>query len=139
VIISVSDVASVISAAAAAVAAYFAFRTITESRRRDAEQQAFEYIRKYLEIAIEHPDLSTEGGKKKAEQKYEWYVSFILLTAKSVLQAFPDNAVWRKLMREQLIFNRDALSEWKHKDKYDFGLYGTEVAELVDEALENRQ
>jgi hypothetical protein len=133
--LSVADIAALLSSFFAAVAAIASFLAIVETRKKAREQQAMEMVRSYLQIAIEHPDLSTEGGKKKRQQQYEWFVSFVLVMSQSVLRAFPGNVSWKALMKNQLQFNSEELRQWKRDNVDDLKLYGSEVQELVDQVL----
>jgi menaquinone-dependent protoporphyrinogen IX oxidase len=133
--LSVADFAGVISAVSAAIAAFFSFRTVAQSRATSREQQAIDVIRNYLQLAIEHPDLSTGGGKATKQEKYEWFVSFVLIMAQTVLRAYPKSSSWRKLMHNQLSFNAEELRVWKNAEPEHFKLYGPDVERLVEEVL----
>ena len=130
-----------IAAGGAAYTAYVTHKTLkaqvsAEKDRRaiEKEEQAAATVKRYLELCIAYPKLSTAGGKQTEQQLYEWFVSFILIMVQDVLLAHPNDQQWRKLMRDQLTFNANELRAWK-KDKYDFSLFGSNVAGLVDEVL----
>jgi hypothetical protein len=131
--VAVSALAATASALFAAIAAYLSFRAAQIARVIAVEGRANDFVKKYLELAVQLPELSTEGSKEEQEQqRYEWFVNFTLMMAREVLNAYPEDPNWRRMMFEQLRFNRKELQTWK---KDDFVALGTKVVRLVEDVL----
>jgi hypothetical protein len=134
---AISAIATAAAAIAAAVSAIFSYLTIRDMRAATAAQRAGEYIRTYLTLAIQHPQLSTEGSaKEKEQQRYEWFVSYVLMMVREVLGAYRGNDGWRRLMRDQVFFNREELERWPSSDIEKFG---PEVADFVHSVLKEKK
>lgn len=132
---AISAIATAVAAIAAAIAAYLSFSSLSETRRIAAEQRANDYTKRYLELTIEFPDLSTEGSvKQKQEQRYSWFVSFVLMMVREVLSAYPGDIKRRNMMLQQLSYIDSAeLKAWTEDDQ--LSVFGSDVERLVDEAL----
>jgi hypothetical protein len=135
--VAISAVASALAALSAVAAAFIALFTARETRMLAAQANANTLIKRYLELTIEHPELSTEGSQKdREEQRYSWFVSFILLTVREVLKAYPNDAGWRKLMSDQLSYvDKEELKAWS---KDQLVAFGADVHGLVNETLSRK-
>ncbi|MGH6684367.1 MAG: hypothetical protein ACRECA_10720 [Pseudolabrys sp.] len=126
---------SAISAVSAAIAAIFSAITVFAHKRAANEQRAADAVKKYIEIALQHPSIS---GLKK-EDKYDWFVSFMLLMVRDVLAAHKGDKSWEIFVRNQIGFFRDDLRLWKKDDEKNktnyLKQYGADVERIVDEAI----
>lgn len=136
-VLSLAELANMLSALAAAVAAVCAVVAIRETRKANERQRAADAVRRYLELAIQFPKLSTEGttAADREAQQYAWFVSFTLVMAKEILHAYPNDARWRRLISDQLSYNHRELRRWRNEEANYFEAFGDDVRQLVDEVL----
>jgi hypothetical protein len=123
--LSISEWTSIVSTTAAAVAAAFSAISIAINRRTSREQRASDSFKKYHELALQHPTLST----LKKEELHDWFVSFVLMMVFDVLKAHKGNRLWEQQMERQLSFWVDELRGWTKEEILSFG---PDVANLVD-------
>jgi hypothetical protein len=138
-VFSVVDIAQVVSAAAAAIAAVFSYLAIRSNKKNAAEQRAADYVKSYFELVIAHPDMWASSKRYSKEEQYESYLAYMLAMAQNVLAAHPNSQPWRKFVEEQISFNEKELGEWNKLDPSYFDIYGSEVAELVRQRLSQRK
>jgi hypothetical protein len=134
----ISTFLAAISAIAAAITASFSYLSIKSSRAIAVEQRAAESIKQYLELAMQHPKLSS---LTKADQ-YDWFVIFLLMTAHDVLEAKKENKSWKTFVEIQLDWFKNEIATWKkddaeHKTNY-LGLFGPAVVNAVNQALSKK-
>jgi hypothetical protein len=98
--LSISEWTSVISTVAAAVAAIFSAISVLVHRRTIREQRAADSFKKYHELALQNPKLST----LKEEELHDWFVSFVLMMVQDILQAYKNDPRWNLQMERQVSF-----------------------------------
>jgi hypothetical protein len=144
--LSIAEATSIISTTFAAVAAglsaFAIFRAQKLAREQQAnaqklarEQRANDSMKKYLELSIAYPKLSSET----VDDQYDWFFSFLLLTAQDMLEAHKGDKGCELAIKNQLRLHRETLVAWRDDDKKnntDFlGSYGEDVRAFVHEVL----
>jgi hypothetical protein len=124
-----------ISAIAAAIAAIASVSSILQTKKDAREQRAADSIKKYTELALQYPALSTEKGKT-GEQRHEWFVSFMLLMVQDILGAHGRDEIWRNFAKRQIGFFKADLEPWLDEDLEE---YGNGVIALVREVVPNKK
>jgi|SRR6185437_4128077 len=119
----------------AAIAAVFSAIAIFFTRKTAAEQRASDSIKRYLELALQYPKLST----LKESDLEDWFVSFLLTAVQDVLTAYKGDKDRRVSMKNQLGLYRNSLIIWDDEDKKHHTNYirgfGSEVEALVREVI----
>jgi hypothetical protein len=133
----ITALATLAAAICAVVAAALSLRAIRATQNIAVEQRADDSVKKYLELSLQHPEVSTL--KCSDEDKEDWLVTFMLLMAKNVMQAHPLDKNWRQWVTGQLSLYRESLDAWKADDKEHGTNYlngfGPDVEKLVDEVI----
>lgn len=112
---------------------------LAAQRKLIAEQQAAESVRRYLELSLQYPKLSSTS----VNDLHDTFASVVLLMAKDVMEAYPRDKNWEQLMYSQLEFFGDTFAKWvEYYDKYEpekdgryFKEFGKDVERLVNKAL----
>jgi hypothetical protein len=133
--LTISEWTNFASTLFAAVAALFSAIGIYISRQTVARQVASDSVKKYFELSLEYPELST---LKKSDMD-DWFVSFLLIAAQDVLLAYKTDPHRKNLMKYQLGLYRPILIEWekydrKHKTNH-LKEFGAEVEDLVRQVI----
>ena len=113
----------------AAIAAIASLVSILRNEKIAREQRAADSVKRYTELALQYPELSTDKNKR-AEQRHEWFVSFMLIMLQDILQAYRHNEVWKKFAKRQIALFEEDLKQWTDNDLED---YGNGVRDLVKE------
>lgn len=116
------DLAVLLSAIAALIGAPVAYLRIRAYRLARQELIAKDLYKSYIMLAVDHPDLAYpatrtidypkcqfDASREKFE-KYEWFISYLLMTASEILNLETEGKNWRGLMRVQI---------WYHKRYFD--------------------
>lgn len=111
--VSVAEWTSIMSTGLAAVAATLSAMSIFRVQQLAREQRANDSVKKYLELSIRHPTLSSESD----EDRHDWFFSFLLLTIHDVLRAYKGDKSWELMIENQLRLHRETLVAWKDYDE----------------------
>lgn len=84
------------------------------------------------------------GGREKSsnasklaeeEEKYRWFVSYMLFSAEQVFDAFPDDMSWQAALKDQICHHEEFMAgnQFQHVEKAD---YGDDFGKFIDKSLE---
>jgi hypothetical protein len=134
---TVTAVASAITAIVAVIAIGVAIRQIGVSNRATA----LDTYREYLNLAIEHPDLSRrdkqEVKKSVSHPEYDAFVTYLLFAAEEVLTLFSNDEKWRNALKLDLSHHKDYFNSDAYKE--DAGSYTKELQALIKEILSEKK
>jgi hypothetical protein len=111
---------------AALCALVFALIQILEARSSQREATAKDIYRDYLKLAFDNPEFANpaEGGwKDKGEwikdEKYRWFVTFMLNSCDEISRSKPRDKTWRKVIQTEFDLHKDYLKsrEFNEDDK----------------------
>lgn len=147
VIVSLSLIASL----------FVAVYTINRNRKIQQSLKAQDLWSTYLQKAIEYPALAypaghvprfdydaktvlnAEGKADKDEfERYEWFVSYLLLTSKEILQHFPHDDFWIKTIQNQIRYHKRYFAQRKGRPDDFVALSGSDVKPLIDGVLREK-
>ena len=81
-------------------------------------------VRKYIELALQYPKLSTDT-KKKEDQLHEWFAMFVLLMLQELLLAYRQKATLLNSRRRDL--------QWEQFAERQIKLFREDIELLQDE------
>lgn len=126
-----SDIANVIVAIIAMVALAVAAKQLKAQR----ENTALETYRQYVRLALEHPEFSgpalqlADFNDKKTKERYEWFVSYLLMAAEQILDLDPNNPEWLATITTQLGYHKEYLNS---SGKQYLNHYSMRLRELIE-------
>jgi hypothetical protein len=127
------QLAPVISAAALVVAtsialgsAIIAYSSLKRVRRSQKEAQARGLFTDYQKLAMQYPifafperfadryDFANIAVNKSTEEfeRYEWFISFLLVTAREILELYPDDEFWADAIRRNVGYHHKFI-KWR--------------------------
>jgi len=132
--------ATVITAIVAVAAAIFAWRTIESSRASQQEATAKDIYRDYLRLAFDNPKLANPRAfenpeRLKQDEKYRWFVAFMLNSCDEIARSQPEDNSWRKAIIEDLKFHVDYLKSSQFKEDGGRSLYSLELRDIIDDVI----
>ncbi len=130
--------------------------TISSNRKIQQQLKAQDLWSTFLQKAIEYPALAYPPGHadrfdytaktivndeckpdKREYERYEWFLSYLLKTARQILEHFSADEFWKKTIRRNIRYHKTYLAlrrEAKSPDDF-IELSGPEVTRLIDEVL----
>jgi hypothetical protein len=125
------DIATIAAAcvtAGSAMIALFAYWTSRAAYSANRENQQEALVQKayydYAKMTVDHPDLAfpprsaldyekeTLNGSELKFEKYEWFLSAMLVTVHFVMKIRPDNEFWKTLTTNQISYH------WQYLDLF---------------------
>jgi hypothetical protein len=105
-----SGVGALITAAVAVTAALFAWRQVREINRLNAEDKYLEYHW----IAFSNPQFSAPNydsikSDPNLYERYQWFVTGMLMCVERILAVFPDDISWRSAVTEDVRRHREMI------------------------------
>jgi hypothetical protein len=132
-----------------AVAVYTIYRNHKIQQSLKAQDLWSTYLQKAIDPALAYPAgcakrfdykartvLNAENKPDKDEfERYEWFVSYLLLTSKEILQHFPHDDFWIKTVGNQIRSHKAYFVQRIGKPDDFVALSGSDVKPLIDEVL----
>jgi|SRR5580704_8872794 hypothetical protein len=124
----------------------FAREQISEAKNSQREATAKDIYRDYLELAFNNPKFANpaefingaggDGWKQKGEwnkdERYRWFVSFMLNSCDEIAQSKPGDESWRKTIFLDLQYHQDYLKSPQFVEDGGWNLYSPELKNIVD-------
>jgi hypothetical protein len=125
--------------AIAGVTAVVAVVALKLSWDAQAQATAKGIYRDYLKLAFENPVLANPSlehkGDLKRDERYRWFVAFMLNACDEIALSIRRNPAWRKVICEDLKFHRDYLLSPEFREDGGWTLYSCELKDIGEEAV----
>src|SRR6202030_403452 len=117
-----------------------AFVQIREGKNIQEEATAKDLFRDYLKLAFEYPKLAKpnefvgeddgywrQKGAWNKDERYRWFVAFMLNACDEIIRSMSQDKVWRKSITEDLKYHEEYLtSDEFHRDDGGWNFYSPE-------------
>lgn len=99
-LLKVAQLAPLITAMIAVIAAFFAWHQIRLNRQNEAKQQFLNL----LDECVKHPLLAIGQIEHTLEARaaYHWFLSKLLMSSESILENFPSDIAWKNTIKRNL-------------------------------------
>jgi hypothetical protein len=131
-----AQIAANIATTVGVVGVFIAYRQFREGARGQRQAMAISAWQQYLELALEHPELSLPSSRKvefafdsEEYNRYRWFVASMLFAAEQVLDAHPDDSAWRTTIKTQLMHHQVYVC----RDGFGGSYYPSELISLISE------
>lgn len=118
--LTLADWTSILSTSFAAIAAGAAAWAIWMNRKIAQEQRAADAVKRFTELALQYPGLSTDEDKRD-EQRTDWFIQFVLLIMDDILKAHKREREWERFAESQLELFGPELANWSMDDIHGIG------------------
>jgi hypothetical protein len=134
--------ATVMTAIVAMVAVIVAVIALITGRNSQREATAKAIYRDYLKLAFENPELANpyRGALKrkddlKQDERYRWFVAFMLNSCGEIARSKPGDETWRKAILEDLKMHNDYLKSPIFDEDGGWPLYSHELRDIWHKAV----
>lgn len=116
------------------VAVSVAVRALITGRHSQREATAKSIYRDYLKLAFENPNLAKPPPERKDElkqdEKYRWFVAFMLNSCDEIALSTRGNPAWRKVIFEDLKSHKEYLMSPQFREDGGWPLYSPELKDI---------
>ena len=135
----VGALATVATAIVAGIALIFAAKQIAAGKASQREATAKDIYRDYLKLAFENPDFAHPGDRAfKEDNKYRWFVAFMLNSCDEITECLPGSELWRKTILEDLRLHKDYLKSPQFDEDGGWHMFSDGLKKIYEEALTPR-
>ena len=126
--------ATVAAAIIALLATGIAVWALLSGRNSQREATAKDIYRDYLKLAFEHPEIAVaRRADSVQEEKYQWFVAFLLTSCDEIVRILPRDKTWRKGIRIDLKPHLAYLKSDAFKDDGGWDLYSPKLKMIATE------
>ena len=127
--------ATVAAALIAILATGIAVWALLSGRSSQREATAKDIYRDYLKLAFDNPEIASGRRVDKAmEEKYEWFVAFLLTSCDEIVRIIRGDETWRKGIRVDLKPHLEYLKSPEFDEDGGWALYSSELKDIAGEA-----
>jgi hypothetical protein len=128
--------ATVVAALVALLAICIAIWALISGRNSQREATAKDIYRDYLKLAFDNPEIAAARRADSAqEEKYEWFVAFLLTSCDEIVRIMPRDKTWREGICIDLKPHLDYFESEAFKDDGGWKLYSSKFKTIVEEAF----
>jgi hypothetical protein len=129
--------ATVVAALVAILATCIAVLALLTGRNSQREATAKDIYRDYLKLAFDNPEIAiAHRADRGQEEKYQWFVAFLLTSCDEIVRIMPRDKTWRKGIRIDLKPHLEYFRSREFEEDGGWDLYSRKLKAIADEAFE---
>ena len=121
------NIATIFIAVVSTAATFLARQTIMVQREANAKG----LYRDYLKVAFENTELASPTADLSQNEKYQWFVAFMLNSCDEIIAIAPNSKMWKKVILEDLRAHKVYIASTKFKENGGWELYSFQLHDIA--------